>query len=260
MKALTLVKSFICCVLFAATLPSTAQPLSESVQFYFSDAGGSDERVFTDVVTSADWTKEYDIHVKNVWHSPIEFVAAQLVVGYGQCLGPGPAATLIPFTDLVSIRFPDQASLPISQNPNITRIATWNVESPTTPPFLGGASGPGSGEARPYGLIVPMDNRQRQIQAPPVGDTIFLARISFKNRFLFQLGGETLLSLSAGSGTINTSTCLYDTRSQIPRVFRTANWEQSSTLRLMPVPEPSTLCLVGSGVLVLYRNRKMARQ
>jgi hypothetical protein len=260
MKSLTLSKSLIFGVLLVAALPSTAQPLSESVQFYFSDAGGSDERLFTDVVTSAGWTKEYDIHVKNVWHSPIEFLSAILVVGYAVTNSFGPNATPIPFSDLVSIRYPDQAGLAISQNPNITAIAPWNVEGPGGNPFLGGASGPPFGQPRPYGLVIQMSvGDLPSVQTLHVGETMFLARISFKNRFLFQLGGETTLSLPAGDGAALGSTALRDNRGPLPKSYRTANWEQNSTLRLTPVPEPATLIVLGLGSALFLRRKRAAR-
>lgn len=258
MKRLNLSKLVVFTTLVvAAVLPASAQPLSESVQFYFSDAGGSDERLFTDVVTSAGWTKEYDIHVKNVWHSPIEFLSAILVVGYAVTNGFGPNATPIPFSDLVSIRYPDQAGLAISQNPNITAIAPWNVERPGGNPFLGGASGPPSGQPRPYGLVIQMSVADlTSVQTLPVGETMFLARISFKNRFLFQLGGETALSLPAGDGALLGSTALYDLRNpSLPKSYRTANWQQNSTLRLTPVPEPATLIALGFAGAMYWRRR-----
>ena len=250
-------KHSLCATLLALTsLSATAQPLSESVQFYFSDAGGSDARLFTDVVTGVNWTREYDVYVKNVWHSPIEYNGATLMVGYGSANSLGPAATLTPFSDLVSIRFPEQANQPISSNPNILLYPSWLVEGPGGEPFLGGASGPPTGQPRPYGLDILMGMPLGTIQTLAVGETALLAKIAFKNRFLFQLGGETILSLSSGSGSIIGSTALRDTRDpNLPKSYRTANWEQNSTLRLTPVPEPATLFCVGIGSMVLLRRK-----
>lgn len=235
--------------------PGHAQPLSESVQFYFSDAGGSNERITQDVVTGVNWTKEYDVYVRNVWHSNIEFNAAVLHVGYGQSNGAGPSATLIPFSDLVSISFPDQASQPIGSNPNITARAPWWIHVNGSNPFLGGGGGPAPGTLRPYGLHCNMIMASGTFQTLPVGNTMFLARISFKNRFLWQLGGSTTLSVYNGGGAQTGTSALMDFRPEIPLSYRTRDWQSNSTLQLTPVPEPISILGLATGLGILLRKR-----
>lgn len=234
----------------------SAQPLSESVQFYFSDAGGSNERITQDFVTGVNWTREYDVYVKNVWHSNIEFTAAVLLLGYGQSTNFGPAAQLIPFSDLVSISFPDQASQPLGANPNITGSAPWWIHVNGSNPFLGGGSGPAPGTPRPYGLQCNLIMAGGTFQTLPIGSSMFLARISFKNRFLWQLGGSTQLSIyNGGAGATGTS-ALRDMRPEIPLSYRTRDWQSNSTLRLTPVPEPISILGLALGVGSLLLRRR----
>lgn len=232
----------------------SAQPLSESVQFYFSDAGGNSDRLTQDVVTGVNWTKEYDVYVKNVWHSNIEFNSAVLLIGYGQCTNLGSGAQLIPFSDVVSIRFPEQASQPIGSNPNITGSAPWWIPVNGLSPFLGGGAGQPSGTQRPYGLQCNLTMSNGTFQTLPVASTMFLARISFKNRFLWQLGGATELSIYNGGGGGTGTSALRDLRPEIPLSYRTRDWEANSTLQLTPVPEPVTVLILAGGLGVLIRR------
>lgn len=233
------------------------QPRS-GVQFYFSDAGGTSDRLTTDLVTGPDWTGEYDVYAKNTRAETIHFDAGLFMVGYARTNGPGQAAQILPGTDRITILDPSAAGSASNINPNIPIRATWFVGN--TLPSLVGGSLAGSSATRPYGLNVPMD----PVNGTPVSiapaESLFLARIAFRDNGLFLSQGSHDLVLYDDYVTpanYGTTSLFYPQGSNFLVYHDGPNWEANSRLRLVAVPEPSTLLVLSlSAGLLAYRRRK----
>lgn len=235
------------------------QPRS-GVQFYFSDAGGSSERLTTDLVTGPDWTGEYDIYAKNTRPETIRFDFGVLLVGYARSNFFGPAASILPGTDKVTILSPAMAENPINNNPNVTARASWLVGDGMG--SLVGGRTITSGAPRPYGFNLPMDPVSQIPVAIASGESLFLARVAFRDNGLFAAQGHHDLVLYDAYTNPSNYAC---TSLKIPDgsnflIYHDGpNWEENSRLRLVAVPEPSSLLvLMLSAGLLAYHRRKRA--
>lgn len=241
----------------AVLAPTLARAqLSQSVQFYFSDAGGTNERLLQDTVTGPNWTKEYDVFVKSLWQQDIVFNGCVLLIGYARSISAGPNTPFIAGSDKVSIRYPEQALNSVATNPNIVGRSPWwlgNVH-----PLLSGGLG-AIGPERPYGFNVSLDMAANSTQTLHVGETMFLGRFVFKNNSLLLPGDTTQLSLfNGGPGNLGT-TSLIDDRGPAPLSYRTGNWATQSTLNLVLVPEtPVSVALSIAAVLTIGVHRRRA--
>ncbi|HRI45444.1 MAG TPA: PEP-CTERM sorting domain-containing protein [Fimbriimonadaceae bacterium] len=234
------------------------QPRS-GVQFYFSDAGGTSERLTTDLVTGPNWTGEYDVYAKNSRQETIQFDAGLFMVGYAQSLGYGTAASPIPGSDKVTVFDVGASGVNVNVSPNITGRASWLVGDERS--YLVGGFGPSFGTLRSYGLNVPLDPVQRIPIQIASGESLFLARIKFRDNGLFAGQGFHDLVLYDYPQNPNNFACssLFSPNAPVIFVYHDGpNWEGNSRLRLYAVPEPATLGILGVSIAALLsrRNRR----
>lgn len=233
------------------------QPRS-GVQFYFSDAGGSSDRLTTDLVTGPNWTGEYDIYAKNTREEAIQFDFGVLLVGYARSNFPGSAATILPGSDGVTILAPALAGNQINNNPNVTARASWLVGEGLG--ALVGGRTITSGAPRPYGFNLPMDPVNQTPVVIASGESLFLARVAFRDNGLFNAQGHHDLVLydSYTNPSNYACTSLWFPQGSNFLIYHDGpNWEENSKLRLVAVPEPGTLLVLSlSAGLLAYRQRR----
>lgn len=211
-------------------------------------------------MTGSNWTGEYDIYAKNTRTEAIRFDSGLFMVGYALSEWPGGAASIIPGTDKVTIFDPLSASNATGNNPNITLRASWFVG--TTAASLVGGRGIAGGIPRPYGFNVPMDLVNQTPVSIPSGETVFLARVKFRDNGLFGAGGfHDLVIYDYPSSPSNYAcTSLFDFGASPNHLIYHdgPNWEENSRLRLVAVPEPGTILIISmaAGVFACRCRRR----
>lgn len=250
-------RSLVLAVLFTSTISQGQIFQSRAgVQFYFSDVGGSSERLTQDVVTSANWTGQYDIYAKNTRNQSIRFDAGVLLLGYARSNFFGGAAAMLPGTDKITLLDPSANGALANATPNITARAPWFVGNVMT--SLVGGRGVPDGSPRPYGLNIPMD----PVNGTPIsiasGESIFLARIALRDNGLFASQGfhDIVLYDSNPSSNYASSSLIIPEGDNLLVYHDGPNWESNSRLRLQAVPEPASLVALGMlmGLLRLRRR------
>lgn len=226
------------------------------VQFYFSDAGGSHERITLDYVTSSAWTAEYDVIAKNTRSTPISFDGGCLMIGFGMATAPGLGAQPILGSDRITLFNVGAAASVVNQNPNITSLASWFVGD-TTASLVGGR-GPSPPALRPYGFNIPIDPINRDLVTISPDETMFIARIKFRDNGLFaaQTSHWLVVYDYDPSPSVYATTSLMDASGDPYYIYHDGpNWETNSRLRLAAVPEPATIAPLCLGFLLLRFRR-----
>lgn len=225
-------------------------------QFYFSDKGGSNDRLLTDTVTSSAWVKEYDVIVKNVGDAGLNIGSANLVVAYAMGLSQVVGTLPIAGTDTVTV-FNTSDTSNTNLNSNITGLASWVFHGGLDQVrFRGGSLNPQNNTiARPYGMVVNLTGQLNQSTPLAVGDTMYLATIKFKDNGFYGNGQAFkdifLYTAPAGAQT-GASTVVFNPASPaLP-----TNWENDSRLRLVPEPGTMLALVAGIGALAARRRRK----
>lgn len=230
---------------------------AQGLTFYFSDKGGTNERLTTAVVSVPNWVGEFDVIVQNLGSTPIIFNAGAVFIGFASTTTFGPLAEVTPGSDKVTIFDVGNATDRVEVNPNITGRASWFAGIYACN-IGGGRNGPPTGQPRPYGFNVTVDTPTGLFATLPVGGNLRIMTIKFKDNGLF--GNAEFHDLSiydAGTGSSFTTFLLNGSNG--PTYFRPGpTLEQDSGLRLM-VPETGiTLALTaGFGFLISRRRRSV---
>lgn len=231
---------------FAVLAIASVAANAQSIKFWFSDMGGDNSRLLTDVMAPGQ-SKWYDVILANVGSTPLVFNSGVVMVGVAESATAGTAATPLA-TPGVHVHNP---AAPNSAD-NIVRLAPWF--SGAFAADLRGGRNPTPNGNRPWGHNTPVDMAPGTTQTLGAGETIALYRIQLReNGFIGQSAHYDVFIYDAGSGSSGTSAMLNGATAYRPG---SGTWADDSRLRLTPEPGTMLALAAGLGALVARRRRK----
>lgn len=237
---------------FAVLAIASVAANAQNINFYFSDYGGDNTRLLTDVLTPGG-DKWYDVCVENKSTSPITINSGVAMVGLGTSTSAGTAAvpTVTPGVTVFDPGNPNSAN-------NIERRAAHHVQWFTgafAADMRGGRnpSGGGATDPRPWGHNTPIDMAPgtTQVLAPGASWALYAIHIK-ENGFIGQSAFYDIFIYDAGSGSSGTSALLNGATAHRPG----STWADKSRLRLTPEPGTMLALAAGLGALAARRRRK----
>ncbi|MBX7131631.1 MAG: hypothetical protein K1X67_03020 [Fimbriimonadaceae bacterium] len=202
---------------------------SAQIIFYFSDKGGTNAPLVSDIVTSATWVREYDIIAENTGSTPVSFNQGNLLVAYAQATSQTVGAAPLAGTDKITVFAPGNTAI-VSANPNITNRAPWFLGGALTPCSYRGGSGVANGVVRPYGIGIPIDMGLGSSQTITPGGAVYICTIKVKDNGCYgNAPYHDLFLYSASTGQVGGQTALLDGST----LYKDGNWQVNSKLRVM---------------------------
>lgn len=230
----------------ALAVASVGALATPQVCFWFSDQGGDNSRLLTDVLLPGQ-SKWYDVILGNVGTSALEFNAGNVMVGLGRSTAAGTAASPnpTPGVHIFDPSAPNSSSNWIRCQPWYTSVFPADLRGGRTP------NGGGATDPRPWGHNVPVEMAPGTSQSLAAGASICLYSIQLReNGFIGQSTFYDVFIYDAGAGSSGTSAMLNG-----PTAYRPGpDWEDKTRLRL--TPEPGTLLALAAGIGALAARRR----
>jgi hypothetical protein len=233
---------------FAVLAIASVAANAQSIKFWFSDNGGDNSRLLTDVIGPGQ-SKWYDVILANVGSTPLVFNSGVVMIGLGVSSAAGTGATANVTPAKVNVHDPSQPNGAM----NIANPAPWFTRA-FAADMRGGRNPSGGGTNRPWGHNTPIDMAPGTTQTLAAGDTIRLYSIQLReNGFIGQDAFWDVFIYDAGSGSSGTSAMLNGATAYRPG---SGSWADDSRLRLTPEPGTMLALAAGIGALAARRRRK----